>query len=285
MTAPKKPRLKPSRNLVIISDLHAGCRLGLCPPGPISLDDGGTYSPSKYQKIVWEMWREFWAVHVPEFCHKEPFAIVCNGDALDGVHHNSVTQVSQNLSDQFKIAYEILNPLKKLCHGRYYHIRGTEAHVGPSGQDEERLALALSAVPDEDGRRAPWERWFRIHHALIHTAHHIGVAGSMAYESTALSRELSEAYVESGRWGYEPPDVIVRSHRHRNTEIRIQTKKGFCTVLTTAGWQLKTPYTQRIAGARQSLPQIGGTVIRVGDTDIYSRHKVWAIGRSEEVEL
>jgi hypothetical protein len=231
------------------------------------------------------MWKEFWAVHVPEFCHKEPYAIVLNGDAVDGVHHNSVTQISHNLSDQSKIAHEILHPLLKLCKGRYYHIRGTEAHVGPSGQDEESLARSLGAIPDQDGRRAPWEIYFRIKQALIHVAHHIGTAGSMAYESTALSRELSEAYVEAGRWGNEPPDVIVRSHRHRNTEVRIQTKKGFCTVTTTAGWQLKTPFTQRVVGARQAMPQIGGTVVRVGDNDIYTRHKIWTIGRSEEVKL
>jgi hypothetical protein len=107
----------------------------------------------------------------------------------------------------------------------------------------------------------------------------------MAYETSALSRELSEAYVESGRWGEEPPDVIVRSHRHRNAEVRIQTKKGFCTVCTTAAWQMKTPLVYRVAGGRQSTPQIGGTVIRAGDHDIYTRHKIWTIGRPQEVRL
>jgi hypothetical protein len=125
----------------------------------------------------------------------------------------------------------------------------------------------------------------RIKHALIHITHHIGTSGCLAYESTALSRELSEAYVEAGRWGLEPPDVIVRSHRHRNTEVRIQTKKGFCTVCSTAGWQLKTPLTYRIAGARTGTPQIGGTVVRVGDRDTYTRHCIWTIGRPSEVTL
>jgi hypothetical protein len=231
------------------------------------------------------MWKEFWDVYVPEFCKGQPFSVVCNGDALDGVHHGSVTQISQNLSDQFNIAYSILKPIVDLCEGRYYHIRGTEAHVGASGQEEERLAAALGSIPDEDSRRARWEMYARMDPALVHVAHHIGTAGSMAYESTALSRELSEAYVEAGRWGHEPPDVIIRSHRHRNTEVRIQTRKGFCTVATTAGWQLKTPFTQRIAAARQALPQIGGTVVCVGDHDIYTRHKVWIIERTQEVRL
>lgn len=272
-------------NLVIVSDPHAGCRLGLCPPGPIQLDDGGSYLPSAAQVKLWAFWEEFWSVYVPEFCHGEPFAVCLNGDAIDGVHHGTVTQISQNLADQTRIAKAILKPVVAACDGRYYHIRGTEAHVGASGQEEERLARGLGAVPNDEGQHARWEAFFRIKHALVHVTHHIGVAGSMAYESTALSRELSEAYVEAGRWHHEPPDVLIRSHRHRNTEVRIQTHKGFCTVATTAGWQLKTPLTYRIAGARQATPQIGGTVVRVGGHDIYTRHKVWSIERPAEIAL
>jgi hypothetical protein len=230
------------------------------------------------------MWEEFWSVYVPEFCHGEPYDVVCNGDAIDGVHHGSVTQISHNLSDQARIAKMILAPVVERCGDRYYHIRGTEAHVGASGQDEEKLAESLGAIPDDDGRFARWEMWYRQRHALVHITHHIGSAGSMAYESTALSRELSEAYVEAGRWGAEPPDVIIRSHRHRNTEVRIQTKKGFCTVAVTGGWQLKTPFTHRLAGARMASPQIGGTVVRIGDHDIYTRHKIWTMERSAEVK-
>lgn len=234
---------------------------------------------------MWDAWNDFWGIHVPEFCHNEPFAVVSNGDMLDGVHHDSVTQISHNLSDQFSIAHKILTPVVAACEGRYYHIRGTEAHTGPSSQEEERLAHALGAIPNEDGQYARWEMYARIKHALIHITHHIGFAGSLAYESTALSRELSEAYIEAGRWGNEPPDVIIRSHRHRNTEVRIQTKKGFCTVCVTAGWQLKVPFTYRIAGARQATPQIGGTVVRVGDKDVFTRHYIRTIGRPEEVKI
>ncbi len=104
----------------------------------------------------------------------------------------------------------------------------------------------------------------------------------MHYESTALMRELTEAYVESGRWGDEPPDVVIRSHRHRNAEVRVQTRKVFATVATTAGWQLKTPFTYKISGARMARPQIGGTVVRCGDEDIYTRHRVWDLKRPKE---
>jgi hypothetical protein len=269
-------------NLVVVSDLHCGCRMGLCPKR-VSLDDGGDYVPSKLQRKLLRWWEEFWGEWVPSVTKGEPFAVVCNGDAIDGVHHGSVTQISHNLADQAEIAYQLLAPVVKRCEGRYYHIRGTEAHVGKSGQEEERLAMRLGAVPNDEGQYARWELWCRVGTGLVHLSHHVGTAGSMAYESSALMRELSEAYVEAGRWQQEPPDVVVRSHRHRNAEVRVRTAKGFATVCTTPAWQLKTPFTYRIAGARQAQPQIGGTVIRCGDEEVFTRHQVWSLSRPKEV--
>jgi hypothetical protein len=273
-------------NLVIISDLHAGCKLGLCPPGPVPLDEGGSYQPSEFQRIVWGYWNEFWNVWVPDVTRGEPYAVCLNGDALDGRHHGSVTQVSQNLADQSSIASAILIPIVDGCGAKYYHIRGTEAHVGPSGEDEERLAKYLGAIPSEIGQYARNEAWFRLgKDYLVHVSHHIGTSGATAYESSALMRELAEAYVESAKWNEQPPSVIVRSHRHRFAEVRIQTARGFATVCTTPGWQGKTPFVYRIVGGRMAAPQFGGILVRAGDEDIYTRSFVKSIKRSAEVEL
>ena len=188
-------------------------------------------------------------------------------------------RMGYNLADQGDIAHTILQPIVEKCEGRYYHIRGTEAHGEKSGQEEERLANRLGAIPDSEGNHARWELWIRVGVGLVHVTHHIGVSGSMAYETTAIQKELEQAFVEAGRWNDEIPDVVVRSHRHRNAETRIQTYKGFATSFTTAGWQLKTPYTFRVVGGRQTQPQIGGSLIRCGDEDVYTRHKLWKIER------
>ena len=272
------------RNAVVISDEHMICRLGLCPPEGVVLDDGGAYTPSKLQRKVWNYWREFWDEWVPTVTRGEPFCVVNNGDAIDGgAHHNNKTHISDNENDQRRLALAVLRPVVEACEGRYYHIRGTEVHAGRSGVNEEALAESLGAIPNKEGQYARWDMWMRLGVGLSHFSHHIGTTGSMHYESTALMRELSEAYVEAGRWGDEPPDVVVRSHRHRNAEVRVQTRKGFATVCTTAGWQLKTPLCYRIAGARQTTPQFGGSLVRCGDEDTYTRHFVRGIARDEEV--
>lgn len=272
------------RNIIVISDLHCGCRLGLCPPEGVPLDDGGTYQPSRLQQKVWTWWREFWDDWVPRVTKGERFAVVTNGDVLDGVHHGSTTQISHNLTDQARIAETVLLPIAERAHGLWM-VRGTEAHVGPSATEEERLAQTLEAVPNEDGQRARWDLWLDLAGRRIHFLHHIGSTGSNAYEATAVGRELVEEYNEAARWGRKRPDCIVRSHRHRHIEVRVPTDQGFAAAFVTPGWQLKTPFAWKIAGARLATPQFGGSLIRLGDEDLYTRHRVWSIEPTREEAL
>jgi hypothetical protein len=130
---------------VIISDIHAGCQLGLCPP-VVELDEGGIYNQNRVQKTTWAWWEEFWRVHVPEMTNGLPYCVIVNGDTIDGVHHRATHQITHNLADQSAIALEILRPVVSLCEGRFYMLRGTEAHVGPSGVEEERIARELGAI-------------------------------------------------------------------------------------------------------------------------------------------
>jgi len=271
------------KNIIVISDTHFGCRLGLCPP-KVRIDGGGYYEHTAIQKKVWLMWQEFWDKWIPQVTKDEDYIVVHNGDVIEGIHHNSVTQISHNITDQVNIAIEVLGKIIAQPHcKKYYQIRGTEAHGGKSGQAEEGIAKALTAVKDEIGDYSRWEMWLRMGKILINFGHHIGTSSSANYESTALYKELVEAYVDAGRWNNESPDVLVRSHRHRQFEIRIATDKGYGIPFITPGWQLKTPFVYKTGMGRSSMPQIGGYLIRTGDEDhVYTRFKVWNIQRPKE---
>jgi len=269
------------RNIIVISDTHCGCQLALMPP-EFMLDNGNIVKQSRLQKKMWSMWKHFWDEWVPAVTKGEPYYVIHNGDAIDGVHHNSVTQITHNITDQIGIALSVLRPVvdNPKCVG-YFHIRGTEAHVGKSAMSEEGLARALGALPDEKGNHARWEMWLKIYgDHLIHFTHHVGTTQSASYESTAVWKEMVEAYTESGRWLQEPPDMVVRSHRHRQFEIKTATRKGYGMSIVTPAWQLKTPFVYRLGMGRSSQPQVGGYLIRVGDEDgLYTRFKVWDIER------
>jgi hypothetical protein len=280
-------RRRPSeiKNIVVVSDTHIGDALGLCHPDGADLDDGGTYQPSAVQKKLYAVWDEFWGDWVPKVTHDEPFIVVHNGDAIDGVHHGSTNQWSHNLADQSEHAYKLLKPVVDSCEGRYYHIRGTEAHVGKSGTEEERLAKRLGAIPNETGQHARYELWLRLKGKLCHFLHHIGTTGSAQHEASAINAELAAMYTNAGRFGHEPPTIICRSHRHRNAEVRLPAEDGYAISMVTACWQLKSAYAWKIAGARVSTPQIGGSLIRAGDEELHTRHFVRELGRSTVVEV
>lgn len=281
---PKKTASKRKPHYAVyISDTHCGCGLALC-PDVVQLDDGGEYHPSKLQKKIKAMWEEFWGEFVPEATHGEPFIVVHNGDAIDGVHHNSVTQITNNLSVQGDIAHAMLAPIVQLCEGRYYHIRGTEAHVGKSAQEEERLAKRLGAIPNEEGQYARYDLWLKLGDALIHSLHHIGTTGSQAYEATAVHKELTEHFIEASRWSEQPPDLIVRSHRHRCIKITIPTARTIAQAVVTPAWQSKTPFAWKIPGARLATPQFGGVVANWQGGFVFTREKVWTVSRSPAVE-
>ena len=281
--AAKKNRPK-IPNIVVISDTHFGSRLALCHPDGASLDDGGFYKPSAVQLKLWAIWEEFWT-WVEKTTEGEPFWLVHNGDVVEGVHHGDTSNWSTNLNDQCNHAELVMKPVVDLAEGRYFQIRGTAAHVGQQAKEEEALAKRLGAIPNEEGQYARWELWKRLegqHGGLVHFLHHIGTTSSGQHETSALNAEIAAIYTDCGRYGKEPPRIVVRSHRHRCSQINLPTRDGYACCFVTPAWQLKTQLAWRVAGARVTTPQIGGSVIRLGHDEMYTRHFVIDIERSKE---
>jgi len=283
--------MTPSIHLAI-ADLHVGCQLGLCPPKGVRLDEGGTYKPSDFQRKLWRIWQRMWRRWVPEIVGSEAWDFILVGDAIEGKHHGATTQWSQNLKDQENAAYDILAPAVEMCRlsgGSYYHIRGTEAHSGISGEYEERLARRLGAVPNSAGQYARWELWKYIgprKQHVVHYSHHIGTTSSTAYESTGLFREMVRAFTESARWDERVPDAIVRAHRHRHLEIPIsgkwQGKRRRFLGIVLPGWQGKTPLVYRLPGGTQAPPQWGAVAICLTEEgELYTRDYVVSPEREE----
>jgi hypothetical protein len=271
-----KPTRKPVTTCIVISDTHCGCRMASCGRDPVPIDGGGTVNPSRHQLVLMDWWDEFWGEWVPKWTKGGPFCVVHNGDCIDGVHHNSTTQLSHDLLDQKKVAVKLLKPVVEMCEGRYYHIRGTAAHVGQSSVQEEEVARELGAIKNSDGQHARFELWLKLGDRLCHFLHHVGTTSSSAHESSAVNAELTAEFVEAARWGDQHPDVVVRSHRHRAIKVSIPTARGEAYSLVTPAWQLRTPFAMKIPGARLSPPQIGGSIICRGDralwTDTYVKH-------------
>jgi len=211
------------------------------------------------------------------------YAVGINGDALEGRHHGATHQISQNLADQLTIARRVIEPIRDRA-THLYMIRGTEAHVGASGESEEALAVMVAADHDpESGQHSRYEAFVRVGDCSVHCAHHIGATGSMAYETSAVTKEMNEFLADSARWGESPPDVIVRSHRHRQSRVYLDGHRGQIIGLVTGGWQGKTPFAFRVPGGRITRPHIGGAIIRQGDEEHYVRTFLRTIPRPQPI--
>jgi len=292
---PKKP---PIDNVVVVADLHCGCKMGLCPPEPQLLEGGGRYTPSTFQRKVWRWWETFWRDYVPKATHGEPYAVIFNGDTIEGEHHGSSTPITTNKADQARIAEEairaVIDPNKVVG---VYLLRGSRAHDDEAGMALEQLARRLSnlipVVRTREGFYSRWELWLRVGSSLIQAMHTIGTTSSAQHETSALNAEIARVWADCARWRREAPQLLVRAHRHRSCEVRLPTRAParsgsrygnacYAGCFVVAGWQGKTPYQYTSATGRTSTPQFGGSVIRQGDEELHTRHCVWTIEPDKE---
>jgi len=266
----------------VVSDLHAGSNAGLCPP-EVLLDGGGMYGANPQQKKVWEWYLYFCNKFVPWVTRGKKYDLVINGDAIEGIHHKSIAYITGNKTVHNRIAKQSLDYLTPGAANVYY-VKGTEAHGGASGENEEALAEMIKAKKDKNGDFARFDLWQETPAGLIHYLHHIGTTGRSHFETSALMAELIEEYVEAGRYHEEPPACIVRSHRHRYIGIDVPTDTSDAKAVITPGWQLKTPFTWKIPGARITTPMLGGVVIETVGQFINTYPCYWKVERSERVK-
>lgn len=264
MPKPRKPSPvpgapAPNRAVVaVVSDLHIGSTVGLCPPDGIELEDGGLYQPSKVQGWIWDKWRAFWQ-QTYALAEGLPLVVVVNGEFVDGNHHGT-TQIgtaSPEMMRRAALAVFSATEIRKRATAMYA-TKGTAAHSQPGGQSDEAVAAALKCERDPETRQAAF------YHLLLDVcgvrfdiAHHIGASTRPWTKGTNIRAEVLMA-MEDGYWTGRVPDVVVRSHVHNfaDTGLNFRTR-GF----VTPAWQLKTEFAHKVTRSLQR--RVGGLVFRV----------------------
>ena len=269
--------------IVCVSDLHVGSSTGLCPPDGHVLPDGNRAMPSPFQAWLWKCWQHFWGdVVAPWLDRADKTALVLNGDLVDGNHHNTINLMSNSPQCQERTCADLLKPIAAKFGARHV-VRGTEAHVQPGAQSDERIGELINAEKDEAGNFSTWQLWLDAGGEIFQFAHHIGTTSSAAYESSAPMREMVAGLVEAAQWGQPLPTVFVRSHRHRFIEVPVVSANGRIRIVITPAWQLRTPFTERID--RMRLPHIGGVVFVVEDERCQVLEKLYQLPAPKIVNL
>lgn len=249
--------------LAIVSDLHAGSTVSLCPP-TIPLDDGGAYDSTKAQRWLWERWLTYWKrVAAVRKEHGASLIAVVNGDLTDGgLHHGTTQLISPNPTSQAAVVDAALHAPKSLAPDQWLFVRGTDVHVGPSACFEERVALGLKkdgqpVIMDTDtGTASHWHAKLEIDGVRLDFAHH-GRVGSRPWTKPNVTANLAaEIFYNHAANGLPHPHLAFRSHMHQFVDTGgIHPVR----VIQTPAWQLATAFIHRIAPG--SIADVGGIIV------------------------
>jgi hypothetical protein len=188
---------------VILSDMHCGHLVGLCPPPWQCAGDGWRDKVRNTQKQAWE-WFDGEMATLGELD-----VLICNGDAVDGDGYRSggTEQVSTDPTVQAEMATYILQRYMSRK-TKLYMTYGTPSHTGTMFDTEGLIAKDCGAEKIEG------QAFLDIDGVVFDIKHKIGSSGIPHGRATALKK----AQLWNKLWNYaqEQPDadVVVRSHVH-----------------------------------------------------------------------
>jgi len=273
----KRGKGKPDRPMLIaaVSDLHAGSTVALAPPR-ISLDDGGEYLASKAQLWLWERWQAYW--RQVEETRKEMDAILVvafDGDMTEGNHHGTTQILSGNPTAQAGVVDAVLRVPLALKPDHILGIRGTEAHVGPSAANEERIFEGLRkdgwpVIQDAaTGRSSHWGFTLEHQGRRVELAHHGRVGARPWTKANAVHALSVEILCECAERGVQAPDLVLRAHMHQF----VDTGPRRVRVVQMPAWQLATAFVHKIKP--NAIADVGGIIVTIAEGEMEVRPVVY----------
>lgn len=241
----------PIRKVVVVSDLHCGSVYGLLPPDFVTLE-GNEVRQNLVQRWLWSCWEDATLRWLPAFVGKDPWCLIVNGDAIEGVHHGGREIISPDTADHVNAAEACLSSLGAT---KAYLTEGTECHVGTR---EHSIGKAIGAQPRtlDSGRKSYlWpELLLTINGVLCSFSHHITPSSRVYLEASGLSIALGNEQLEATRAGHLVPRIIARAHRHRAGDY----SDGHSMIFVTGAWQALTRHGRKVVTRAVPKPSIAG---------------------------
>jgi hypothetical protein len=112
---------------VIVSDLHCGSAVGLCPPG-LENESGNLIGLNPVQEFLWDCWANRVEPFLDSVCGADKVTLIVNGDCVEGLHHGGKQLISSDLGVHIEAARRVL--LKLSARAEAVHLTvGTECHT------------------------------------------------------------------------------------------------------------------------------------------------------------
>lgn len=251
----KKEEKKEKDTLLIpLSDMHSGGSTALF-PGYHILKDGvwkfknTHHRPTAKQTKMYEHFIRS-AEYIREIRRDRRLIVVVNGDAIEGVHHNTVQVVTNNEQEQQLVHVFLMNQfLDKIGFNKnkgdlLYYVAGTEDHTGDS---EDFIATELGAElpPFAEGSSTFDFLPLEVNGKLVWFMHQGPVPGRGINLGDSVRLWLRHRYFELLEEGKRVPDLVAAGHYHipvYNTFVRNYfTMHG----MILPSFQMKTRYANR----------------------------------------
>jgi hypothetical protein len=250
------------------ADCHCGSTAGLITPDAWQLDAGGTYRPSRAQRIIWRQWVECWEAVRDLRQPGDRVVITVMGDAVDGKHHDSSELVTQRIEEQERIFIDCLDHAMQIIkfadNDILQFISGTPAHVGELAQSERRIA------EDMDSRGLFDRLKIEVNGVKFDLAHDGLSVGTRAWtDDNTLRSVLKSMLFESLLYRQDVPDYMIRAHRHKFINADFARGRYHINGFVCPSFQLKTSYGNRFTANSNKPPDIGMLIVTVDDNGVH----------------
>lgn len=252
--------------LVSLSDLQSGSDQAVFPSWGIRKektaandDKPGIMTGSARQKKLFSHF-EYCAKEVRNRTGDNRLVVVHDGDAIEGVHHNTMQLMSVNEKDHRNIHVELMDHFLDLID--FQRKRGDELHY-VSGTETHTKDYELDIANHYDYIDAGYHDEFKktFNGREIWYVHHGGVAGDGQNEGDAYRNWLKRIYFNNLKEKKKQPDLIISAHVHKPIYTSYVQDYHVIHGIILPSWQMKTRFAYRVAPFQRNA--IGLTVTEI----------------------
>lgn len=256
--------------LAVLSDMHTGGSTALFPAAGYqsNTNEGNLISPNKIQQEINKTMMRY-SGEVAAARKGKRLVIVMLGDAIEGLHHNTIQLSILAEKEQAQAHCNIMRAFMQRVgwnkkHGdELYYVRGTECHVKDS---ENQIGEELGAVRASSGAYVHETLLLNINGIYSLFAHHGRGRGYGMSEGQSLRNLVRDSLHERKKDGLPLFDVLWSGHTHGHTyssyEYRVPGGNfKIAHGIICPSWQSKTRYAY--AKVPFAVNSIGGTYVRI----------------------
>lgn len=256
--------------LFLVADTHQGSPVAL-PPNGTAWDfiDGGSKPFGGWQVTFWNHWCEC-ADRVGDLRSRyDQLVIVHAGDAIEGVHHQTVQLLTQRVDEQERMHVAAMQELQRRAkfdpaHDRIIYLSGTPAHSGNGNSSTERIARMMLGLAQDarlDGSVITPRINKTINGVLFDIAHKGFKLSSRRWLHTnSIRAYLMDRYVKSLEAKRPMPRYVVRAHYHTFGHEHLEDARAqtVSDAFLMPAWKIRDEYVEQFAP--EAVQDIGALV-------------------------